>query len=64
MIQEPGSRYVCHITPDSGAARDIVKGIFEFLEPSECLLIAAVGVDGTAVNTGIFLNKYCAKTYV
>lgn len=54
LIEEPGSQYIGHITPETGSAKHIVKSLIEFLHTNCTSLsdIVAVGCDGTKVNTG------------
>ncbi|CAH0552762.1 unnamed protein product [Brassicogethes aeneus] len=54
LVQEPGSSYLCHITPNSGSARDIAQSILNHLDQSNVSTeeLVAVGCDGTVVNTG------------
>lgn len=35
LLQEPGERYLTHLTPDSGSSNDLSKEIYEFLIQSE-----------------------------
>lgn len=54
LVQEPGSKYVGHITPISGKAQDILGAINNCPTMTEDVWksITAIGSDGTAVNTG------------
>ncbi len=54
LIQEPGSKYIGHVTPETGSAKDITKSIIDFLQSSHISVsdIVVVGCDGTNVNTG------------
>ena len=54
IIEEPGSKYITHITPASGTAVNITKAIFKFMQEDEIDTsnIKVVGCDGTNVNTG------------
>jgi hypothetical protein len=57
LIQEPGSSYLGHVTPNSGTAKEIKTSITAFLSLNIINNIAAdelvaVGCDGTNVNTG------------
>lgn len=61
LVQEPGSKYVGHITPETGTARSISNSILSFVPESDWNLIKAVGSDGTAVNTG---NKTCFDIFI
>lgn len=54
MISEPGSRYLGHITPESGCAFHIKRSLVNFLEQDfDTDDLIAVGCDGTVVNTGV-----------
>ncbi|KAK4883922.1 hypothetical protein RN001_000193 [Aquatica leii] len=53
LVSEPGSVYFGHITPSSGSAQNIKRGLLEFLEKNINISeVQAIGCDGTAVNTG------------
>jgi len=54
MIEEPGSKYIGHVAPASGSAKDIKGSIVNFLEKNDFSFadLVAVGCDGTNVNTG------------
>lgn len=54
LIQEPGSKYLGHVTPTSGTANNITKSITDYLTENGISVdnIVAVGCDGTNVNTG------------
>lgn len=54
LIQEPGSLYVGHVTPNSGSSEDIVKSLISYLSERGISLdnLSVIGCDGTAVNTG------------
>ena len=56
ILTEPGSKYVEHVTPDSGSSRDIAQEILECFHSEIPLLdftyLRAIGCDGTVVNTG------------
>lgn len=54
LIEEPGSKYVGHVTPISGTGVSICNSIFNFLTEKHVVLdsVVAVGCDGTVVNTG------------
>ena len=51
ILEEPGSKYLTHVSPKSSSAADITESIVEFLDDKDCDLIAA-GCDGTVTNTG------------
>ena len=53
VLSEPGSKYIDHITPNSGKAVDITNELMKIGISSESVTtLDIVGVDGTAVNTG------------
>jgi hypothetical protein len=54
LVAEPDQVYLGHFATDSGTAKNICKGICEFLESNNIddENLVAVGCDGTAVNTG------------
>ena len=54
LLQEPGSSYLGHVTPNSGTAKDIKSSITNFLSLNNIAAdkLVAVGCDGTNVNTG------------
>ena len=56
ILTEPGSKYVEHVTLDSGSSRDIAQEILECFHSEIPLLdftyLRAIGCDGTVVNTG------------
>lgn len=54
LVEEPGSKYIGHISPTSGSADSISKSILEFLEDDsiDSSNLRAIGCDGTVVNTG------------
>lgn len=54
LISEPGGRYIGHVTPQTGSAQDIKNSIIEYLHEEQINIhdLVAIGVDGTAVNTG------------
>lgn len=53
LIQEPGSKYLGHITPVSGKAVNILDAINNEISEEVWSKISAIGSDGTNVNTGI-----------
>ena len=55
MVSEPESRYVDHVTPGSGKAKEIASEILDLLRKKsvDTKQILAIGCDSTAVNTGI-----------
>ena len=56
LVPEPGSKYLCHVTPSSETAMSIASSIQTFLEdPNKSFIleqVKAVGCDGTVTNTG------------
>ena len=56
ILTEPGSKYVEHVTPDSGSSRDSAQEVLECFHseiPSLDLTnLRAIGCDATVVNTG------------
>lgn len=56
LVQEPGSKYVGHITPKSGKAEKISEAIKDYFDDDVWEQIDCIGSDGTAVNTGITLH--------
>jgi hypothetical protein len=54
LVQEPGSKYIGHVTTKSGTALCIESAISKFLEENNIATseVTAVGCDGTNVNTG------------
>src|SRR5277367_3395041 len=55
VIQEPSSKYLGHVTPNSGSAQDECNALYDFaakeLNDGLSELLVA-GADGTNVNTG------------
>ena len=53
ICREPGSTYYCHVTPESGSSKSIIKAMTKALVGKTDLKeLTVVGCDGTAVNTG------------
>lgn len=54
LIQEPGSLYLGHVTPNGSTAKDIKNSITSFIADSKIDVehFVAIGCDGTNVNTG------------
>jgi hypothetical protein len=54
LIEEPGSSYLGHVTPDNGSAKGVAHSIVRFLSDSKISAdkLVAVGCDRTNVNTG------------
>lgn len=54
LLQEPGSVYLGHISPNSGSSANIFEAMCDLFSDNEISLdsIIAIGCDGTAVNTG------------
>lgn len=55
LVEEPGSTYFGHVTPDSGTGKDIVSSILNYMEDNNIdrTTIKVLGCDGTATNTGV-----------
>lgn len=53
LVQEPGSKYLGHITPESGKAEGITTALIEHFSEDVWDKISSIGSDGTNVNTGI-----------
>lgn len=55
LIQEPGSHYIGHLTPDTGTSKSITSSIMDFFSAKEVdtSQVVVIGCDGTAVNTGL-----------
>ena len=54
LLEEPGSKYICHLSPTKGSGDKIAEIILSQLKEKSISLrnLQAVGCDGTAVNTG------------
>lgn len=54
LVQEPGSKYIGHVTTKSGTALSIENSISKFLDENNIATseVTVVGCDGTNVNTG------------
>jgi hypothetical protein len=54
LVQEPGGKYIGHVSPASGTAEVITKSITEFLTEHSIDIanLELIGCDGTNVNTG------------
>jgi len=54
LVEEPGSRYVGHLTPDTGTGQAIGQGIVGYLSENKAVVqsLDVIGCDGTSVNTG------------
>lgn len=53
LIREPESKYIGHVSPESGNASNTAKSILEYLNKEfDLSQLAAVGCDGTPTNTG------------
>ena len=67
--KKPESKYLGHVAPSSGTAKNITKSLTDFLTENGMSAnnIVAVGCDGTNVNTGrngeviTLLEDYCKK---
>lgn len=55
LIQEPSSKYIGHVTPKDGSAKQICNSILDFITLEVASNILAIGTDGTAVNTGLYM---------
>ena len=53
LIQEPGSRYLGHVSPDNGSEKVVTASVTQFLSDNNIPTdkFVAVGCDGTNVNT-------------
>ena len=51
IIAEPGSRYIDHISPKSGKAKDVATEIIDVINEISADVVV-LGCDGTPVNTG------------
>ena len=52
ILEEPNSKYLGHVSPQSGSPQDIYDSILELLESKLCDILA-IGCDGTPINTGL-----------
>lgn len=54
LVQEPGGKYIGHLTPRGGTGSEIATAIWCFLESKKFDHddLVAIGCDGTATNTG------------
>ena len=55
MLEEPGSKYITHITPDAGDAATICRTICDYFDSTNdnrLTELAIVGCDATVLNTG------------
>lgn len=54
LIQEPTSKFIGHVSPKDGSAKEVVFEINKFFETSNIKItdLQVIGCDGTAVNTG------------
>ena len=52
IVAEPGSRYIDHVSPKSGKARDKATEILDVIRETGAELLV-LGRDGTPVNTGL-----------
>lgn len=54
LIQEPGSKYLCHVSPTSGLSKDLALAIVTHLAKMNISLeeLDLIGSDGIAINTG------------
>ena len=58
ILSEPGNKYVGHVIPSTGKAKDISREIIDVCHDHDADL-KAVGADGARVNTGI--NNGCIR---
>ena len=62
LIDEPGGRYLSHVTPSSGHGISVANAIHKFLSENElCKNVQVIGCDGTNINVG---HKKRAITYL
>ena len=60
IIEEPGSRYLSHVTPKDGTGKEIAKSLFKTVVNAEATdTVAVVGNDGCSGNNGAD-NGACA----
>ncbi len=54
LIQEPGSKYIGHVSPTSGLSKDIASSIVSYLAKLGISFeeLDVMGCDGTAINRG------------
>lgn len=54
LLEEPNSKFIGHISVESGSSKCISKAIFDYFQAKEIPIqnVVAIGCDGTAVNTG------------
>lgn len=54
LIQEPGSNYLGHVTPENGMAKTLASSILNYIDKAGISTseLVAIGCDGTVVNTG------------
>jgi hypothetical protein len=54
LLQEPGSVYLGHISPNSGSSASIFEAMCDFFSDNDISLssLIAIGFDGTPINTG------------
>lgn len=54
LVQEPGGKYLGHLTPPRATGSEIANSIFCYLENNnfDYVKLVAIGCDGTATNTG------------
>lgn len=55
LIQEPGNKFLGHVTPNSGSSDDIATSVISYLASNDISLkvLVVIGCDGTDVNTGL-----------
>ena len=52
LVEEPGSKYIGHVSPKSGSAVSVMLSIMDFMADNVVDNIVAVGCDSTVINTG------------
>lgn len=58
IVEEPGSVYRGHFTPESGKATAIAHELYiQILKWKSENTITVIGADGTAVNTAVFIME-------
>ena len=61
LLEEPGSKYITHLSPSESNAKTISDNIVEYFENNEMDFsdLTCVGCDGTVVNTGTKCGIIC-----
>ena len=52
LVKEPKSKYLGHVTPNSGHGSEVADSIYSFLTEKELESVVALGSDGAPNNTG------------